>query len=202
MKSLLAVPWLYDLAQHVMRGTRYRRHLAETHLRVAPGHRVLDIGCGTGALLECIPRSDPPVEYVGFDRSPAYVAAARRSYGSRGQFHRLELTPRTVADFGQFDRVLALGVIHHLEDAAAENLFTLAHRVLRPGGRLVTLDGVFTADQSWWVRRLLESDRGRHVRTETAYRALASRVFGNVQTFVSQDLFRIPYTTLVMECAP
>ncbi len=202
MNSLLAIPWLYDLAQHMMRGTRYQQHLVENHLRIAPGDRVLDIGCGTGALLDCLPRLVPEIQYVGFDMSPAYLAAARRKHGSRGQFHCVELTPQTVADFGQFNSVLAIGVLHHLDDAAADTLFAIAHRVLRPGGRLITLDGVFIEDQSWLVKRLLESDRGKHVRTESAYRALASRVFGQVQTLVSQDLFRIPYTTLIMECTP
>jgi cyclopropane fatty-acyl-phospholipid synthase-like methyltransferase len=193
---------LYDLAQLIMRGTRYRRHLVENYLRLAPGDRVLDIGCGTGALLDFLPRSWPEIQYVGFDMSPAYLAAARRKHGNRGQFHCLELTPRTAADFGRFNSVLAMGVLHHLDDAAADTLFAIAHRVLRPGGRLITLDGVFTENQSWLVRRLLKSDRGKHVRTEAAYRALASRVFGQVETVVSQDLFRIPYTTLIMECAP
>ena len=202
MKSLLAVPWLYDLAQYVMRGTRYRKILAETHLKVESGDRVLDIGCGTGAMLECLPETVPPVEYVGFDMSPNYLAAARKTYGGRGEFYPLELTPRTVADFGKFDRVLAIGLVHHLDDAAAINLFTLAQRALRHGGKMITLDGVFTDSQSRLVKRLLQSDRGQHVRSESAYRALAHTAFPHVQTFVSDDLFRIPYTTLIMECTP
>lgn len=170
-------------------------------MRVVPGGRVLDIGCGTARLLESIPASVPPVRYVGFDMSKTYLAAARRRYGSRGEFHCLELTPQTVADFGPFDCVLAMGVVHHLDDASARNLFAVAHHVLRPGARLITLDGVFTDDQSWLVRHLLKADRGRYVRTESAYRSLASSAFGHVETDVSHDLFRIPYTTLVMECS-
>jgi cyclopropane fatty-acyl-phospholipid synthase-like methyltransferase len=202
VQSLLSVPCLYDLAQFVMRGTRYRRNLAETHLKVSPGDKVLDIGCGTGAMLECLPELVPPVHYVGFDMSPAYIAAARRNYPGRGQFYPLELTGRTVADFGEFDRVLAIGLVHHLDDPAAVNLFTLAQQALRPGGKLITLDGVFTPDQSWLVKRLLKSDRGKHVRTESEYLALARRAFRQVETFVYPDLFRIPYTTLIMECTP
>jgi len=197
VKSLLAVPFLYDFSQFVMRGTRYRRALAKRHLRCQPGDRVLDIGCGTGAMLNCLPQ----VDYVGFDMSPAYIDACRRHFGARGQFHCLELTPKTVGDFGQFDIVLAIGLVHHLDDACARNLFSLAQQALRPGGRLVTLDGVFTAQQSWVVKKLLESDRGRFVRDEPGYRSLASHVFRDVQAFVDTDLFRIPYTTLIMECA-
>ena len=51
-------------------------------------------------------------------------------------------------------------------------------------------------------KRLLKSDRGKHVRTESEYLALARGAFRQVETFVSADLFRIPYTTLIMECTP
>lgn len=61
---------------------------------------------------------------------------------------------------------------------------------------------MFTGNQSWLVRFLLKSDRGKYVRTEPAYRVLATGVFGQVRTFVAHDLFRIPYTTLIMECTP
>lgn len=196
VKSLLSMPCVYDAFQFVARGTAYQQRLARTYIRARPGDRVLDLGCGTGAMLTCLPQ----VEYVGIDMSRMYIDACRRRHGHRGQFHCMELTADTVGNFGQFDVILAVGVVHHLDDASAANLFRVAHDALRPAGRLVTLDGVFTAEQSRLKRALLEADRGRHVRAEPAYRALAASAFGDVRAHVVEDLFRIPYSNLIMEC--
>lgn len=196
VKSLLSLPCVYDAFQFVARGTAYQRRLASTFIRACPGDRVLDLGCGTGAMLACLPQ----VDYVGIDMSQAYIDACRRRHGSRGHFHCAMLTADTVKLFGEYDVILAIGVIHHLDDTIAAELFHTARRALCPGGRLVTLDGVFTAEQSRLKRALLEADRGRHVRFEAAYRALAAAAFDDVRATVVEDLFRIPYTNLIMEC--
>lgn len=196
VKALLSLPCFYDVFQFMARGTAYQARLARTYIRARPGDRVLDLGCGTGAMLACLPQ----VEYVGMDMSPAYIDACHRRHGGRGHFHCAMLTADTVERFGACDVVLAIGVVHHLDDTTAAELFLTARKILRPGGRLVTLDGVFTAEQSWLRRALLEADRGRYVRSEAAYRALASTAFDDVQATVVEDLFRIPYSNLIMEC--
>ena len=206
MRSLLSVPKLYDLAQFVMRGTKYRSRLTSQFIRASSGSRILDIGCGTGTILDSLPE----VEYVGLDMSAAYVAAARKRYGTKENgaprhrsqctFHCLELTDKTVDPLGKFDIVLAMGVVHHLDDASAMNLFAYSRQALREGGRMITLDGVYTENQSRIVKSLLRADRGKFVRDESAYRSLCSGSFTSVQTTIAHDLFRIPYTCLIMEC--
>jgi cyclopropane fatty-acyl-phospholipid synthase-like methyltransferase len=140
------------------------------------------------------------VKYVGFDMSQAYIDACHRRFGSAGKFHCQMLTADTVSDYGEFDIVLSIGVVHHLDDAQASNLFSLARSALVPGGRLVTLDGVYTDEQSLLVKQMLRNDRGEYVRTEPASKALATPVFNSVSTSIRHDLFRIPYTVLIMEC--
>lgn len=95
-----------------------------------PSDRVLDMGCGTGAILGC----SPEVRHAGLDMSEEYLRACRRHWGSRGEFHRKELTGTTADVFGEFDIILALGLVHHLDDEQATNLFAIARRTLRPGG--------------------------------------------------------------------
>jgi SAM-dependent methyltransferase len=101
---------------------------------------------------------------------------------------------------GSFDRVLAHGLLHHLPDDEVVEFFELARHALGPGGHLVTLDGCFVDGQSRAARFLLEQDRGRFVRDEASYVALAKRVFPDVRADIRHDLYRIPYTLILLEC--
>lgn len=197
MKSLLSIPYLYDIAQFMMRGRQFNSRLAKEHIRAKEGDRILDIGCGTCSILDSL----PTVSYVGLDLSRPYIEAARKRYGSRGTFHTMELTTSNANQFGLFDLILAIGVVHHLYNPSATHLFQLARQALRPGGRIITLDGVYTDTQSWIVKRLLSADRGKFVRTEEEYLTLAKFIFPQVQVRLREDYFRIPYTTMIMECS-
>lgn len=197
-RRLLASPWAYRATQALVRGDASYRKLVERHLPVRPGERVLDVGCGPAELLAHLPE----VDYVGFDASPRYVAWARRRYGDRARIfcQTLDRVELEGLGLGSFDWVVAYGLVHHLDDGEAADFFALAREALRPGGRLVTLDGCFADDQSRFVRWLLRNDRGRHVRTEPSYRALASTSFPSVVAHVRHDLLRLPYTLIVLEC--
>jgi hypothetical protein len=71
---------------------------------------------------------------------------------------------------------------------------------MKPGARLVTLDGVWTDDQSHIVKYLLARDRGRFVRSAAGYRELAAKVFSKIESSIRHDLLRIPYTMLILTC--
>jgi SAM-dependent methyltransferase len=195
-ERLLAVPAIYRLHGKVIGLGKDRSVYAREHVRARPGDRVLDIGCGPAEILGWM----PPVDYVGFDLSPEYVAAAKRRWGERGRFYCERVSEASLDRHRDFDVVVATGVLHHLDDEEAEKLFRLAHAALVPGGRLVTLDGVWTDDQSRVAKMLLARDRGEHVRRKEAYVELASRVFPKVRPTVREDLLALPYTLLVMEC--
>jgi 2-polyprenyl-3-methyl-5-hydroxy-6-metoxy-1,4-benzoquinol methylase len=83
--------------------------------------RVLDIGCGTGALAELV---DSPA-YVGFDIDHECVAIARR----RSPGHRFEFCLPPESE--RFDTVVSLAVIEHVADPA--QFLTMAARYLDDG---------------------------------------------------------------------
>jgi SAM-dependent methyltransferase len=197
LRNLLAYARVYSLFARAVGAERGRRLHIERYVRARAGDRVLDIGCGPADMLKAL----PAVEYVGFDSSAAYIESARKRFGPRGQFHVERLGLDEIRKYAGFDLVLATGVLHHLNDSEAVELFRVAQAALKPGGRLVTLDGCFKPGQSRIARQLLEMDRGEHVREEAAYVALARRVFPRVDHCVTTDLLRIPYTHLILECS-
>jgi SAM-dependent methyltransferase len=128
-----------------------------------------------------------------------YIVEARARYGNRGSFFVRAVTPETVDDLGTFDVVISIGVLHHLNDVDAETVFASAARVLRPEGRLVTIDGTFVKGQNPVAHLLLKMDRGRHVRGPDAYLNLARRHFPDVKASLFHDLLALPYTHCIME---
>jgi SAM-dependent methyltransferase len=199
MKALLEKPALYELFSRLVGAGHSRDTFVKTYVRPAPGDMVLDVGCGPADILDHL----PGVDYFGFDISPSYIESATRRYGNRGKFfcERVSEARAFAEREGTFDIVLAIGILHHLDPAEALDLFAIARRALRPGGRLVTLDPCIVPGQSPIARYLAARDRGRFVRTEAGYRELARRDFPDVGAAVRHDLLRMPYTHIILECA-
>src|ERR671923_2521622 len=68
---------LYDPLVKLLGGAVARRTLLN-HALIRSGHRVLDIGCGTGTLVVLIKRLHPDVDVVGLDPDPKALGRARR----------------------------------------------------------------------------------------------------------------------------
>jgi SAM-dependent methyltransferase len=195
-RRLLAHPEIYRKFRRLVQSKNSGTRLVGEFLKIDPGQRVLDIGCGTADILAQLPLD---IDYHGYDVEPAYLASARQRYGYRGSFVVRSVSPEAVEGLGTFDVVISLGVLHHLTDLQADTLFATAAKVLRPGGRLVTLDGAYVKGQHPVARLLLALDRGRHVRTPEAYLAIARQHFLDVNATVLHDLIVIPYTHCIIE---
>ncbi|HEV2974868.1 MAG TPA: class I SAM-dependent methyltransferase [Solirubrobacteraceae bacterium] len=195
IRSVLSQPAVYDLWSRLVGGRRAQTLIARDHICASPGARLLDLGCGTGELLEFL----DDVAYVGVDLSEDYVARARESFGDRAKFYVGDVTSFEPPE-ASFDLAVAIGVLHHLGDASARRLLATAARSLRPSGRMVTVDPTFVERQNPLARFVIEHDRGEDVRDPEGYAALAAGAFATVRCSTRIDLVRIPYVHCVLEC--
>jgi SAM-dependent methyltransferase len=183
------------MVQRMLGADAVRRRVVTQYLRPVAGERVLDLGCGPADILPLI----GAVEYTGVDASPRYVADARQRFGGRGSFHCADVRALPSELGSGFDAVIAIGLLHHLQDEdAAAALAGAAHR-LGPGGRLVTVDPARVEGQPLAARWLLGPDRGARIRSPDGYRELVSRRFGSTVAHVHHDLARVPYTHVIVE---
>jgi len=172
-----------------------RIRFVEEFVRPYSGCAVLDIGCGPADILAYL----PDVDYYGFDISNAYIAQAKHRFGQRGNFFNQILTFTDVATMPKFDIVLALGLLHHLNDNTAIEVLQIASQSLKPGGRLLTFDPCFDTKQNPISRFLVSIDRGQNVRTKAGYTEISSAVFDSPRVEVRHRAW-IPYTHCFMEC--
>lgn len=134
------------------------RLIEQTALR--PGHRVLDLGCGTGALAVLVKQSEPAAEVTGVDPDPKALAVAARKARAAGKQIRFDEAFGDALPYSDasFDRVLSSFMFHHL--GAEEKRATLSEvrRVLAPGGSLHLLDFAPRSDGGrGFVARLLHA---------------------------------------------
>lgn len=97
--------------------------------RLEEGARILEIGCGTGALCRALKRWYPSAEVVGLDRDDAFIDYARER--NTGETYRKgDATALPFAD-GSFDVTISNTVSEHVEPSG---FFGEQRRVLRDGG--------------------------------------------------------------------
>jgi ubiquinone/menaquinone biosynthesis C-methylase UbiE len=108
-----------------------------------PGHRVLEIGCGTGNLAILAKRLHPKADIVGLDPDPKALARTKRKAERKALPIQVDHGFSDVLPYpdDSFDRVLSAMMFHHLL-SLDEKIGTLreVRRVLKPGGSLHLLD--------------------------------------------------------------
>ena len=112
----------------------YERPATISLLGDMTGHRVLEAGCGPGALTEWLAGNGALV--TAFDVSPEMVRLAHERLGRRARILTADLAePLAFATDASFDLVVASLVMHYLADWTAP--LAEFHRILAPGGAVV-----------------------------------------------------------------
>jgi SAM-dependent methyltransferase len=133
--------------------TRHSFNFVTESLAGPKSCRILEIGCGAGALAASLMASGHDV--VAIDGDPAAIAKARQL----GVAGRVATWPSF--DDGRFDAILFTRSLHHVDDLQAS--VDAAFAALRAGGRLIVEDfraeGGTERSKSWFasLARLLDA---------------------------------------------
>jgi trans-aconitate methyltransferase len=122
-----------EIAGRYTRDSTAQRGAADLLLalaRVGPAEDVLDVGCGTGALLGRL-RAATGGRVVGADPSPRMIEEARRAAPPGAEL--LRCAAEELPFEGEFDLVVSNSALQWFQDPAAA--LARFRRALRPGGR-------------------------------------------------------------------
>lgn len=197
VRKILEIPIIYNLFHNITGGNKFRETYFDTYFNLVEGARVLDIGCGSGVMLEHISES---LNYIGIDFEEGYIDYCKQKYGERGQFIHDKVDDNIKEDWlDYFDAINAHGLIHHLNDTDAEHLLESSYKYLKPGGYMVTFDTCYHEDQSGISKWFVSKDRGQNVKTTDEYLLTAKKYFSKVEGTLYKNYSRLPYSAFAMK---
>lgn len=147
------------------------------------GAVLLDAPCGTGALQSiCM-----PCKYFGIDMDKKRIDSATKL--ARNGHFSVQNAENMSFDDNMFDRILASGLFHHVNNELLDRILKEFVRVLKPSGKLVVLDAIWPVSRlnviGYLTRRM---DEGKHVRHYNAYMDLFEKSFDVQKTVTFSKL--------------
>ena len=96
--------------------------------------------------------------------------------------------------------MILLGVLHHVDDHAANALLSIGHSALKKGGILISMDMCEREDINVLAKWMNKFDRGKHIRTQDQYKYLLSTHFKNIEDYDYCGRGRVPLSHYVLKC--
>jgi demethylmenaquinone methyltransferase/2-methoxy-6-polyprenyl-1,4-benzoquinol methylase len=146
MKVLESAPERYERGMRLLTVGRLDRVRLDIAARVNEGDRVLDVGCGTGALAAMLAKRGAQV--TGIDIAPAMLSQAAQLVRKHRLEDRVSLKEMGAVDLDtafpdeSFDVVISTLVFSELSDDEIDYTLVECHRILMPNGELLVADEV------------------------------------------------------------
>ena len=132
-------------------------------LRLKPGERLLDIGCGWGALI-CWAAEHYGVTAHGITLSQNQYEHVQRTIKQRGLEQKVSvelLDYRDLQGEAKYDKLVSVGMFEHVGLKNLPTYFSIAHRLLKPGG--LFLNHGITSDEGGWKKSVATEFINRYV---------------------------------------
>ncbi len=139
-----------EQARLVEQAEYWREGLILPDLPYIAGERLLDVGCGSGAVLGVINSAFPGLQLAGIDREPRQIEAASRhlaALGAPSADLRVGDANRLPWAQGSFDHAYLMWFVEHVR--GIEPILREIRRVLRPGGTITINETEYESYHVW-----------------------------------------------------
>ena len=166
--------------------------------------RILDVGCGFGLFGCYFSAMYPEIEYCGYDLNENRIVNARRAARNLGlkniSFHQGDA--RKLRLEKEFDAVIMVDLLHHIDDEAKRNLIETCAGLLAPEGSLIVKD-VTTHPLpeiafTWMLDVLMTGGFKMWFRNEKYFYELFSSSFEAIEMYPIADW--LPYPHVIYSC--
>lgn len=144
-RTLDHAAFIYDFCEPILllgKMAEYDRHIVGL-LELQRSDRILDVGCGTGKLTRQIADQldgEAGGFAVGIDAASKMIRVARAKRGNKVCRFEVAAAEDLPFENESFDGVVSSLFFHHVPLDLKERALLEAHRVLRPGGKLIIAD--------------------------------------------------------------
>ena len=142
--------------------------------------RILEVGCGEGAMTERLSKAYPAATVTGTDITPR-IGRLFRGDAAKVRFLRRPVEDVALDEPASFDLVLLCDVVHHVPPLERQPLLSAIGRVLGAGGSLAIKDWIVSSSPIHWFcsasDRYLTGDDVQFCTAESM-RALPTGAFG------------------------
>lgn len=178
--KLLDKPFFYDLVELLLGMDFYKT--AQNKIIKYPHQSVIDIGCGTGKILNYL----KPENYLGLDINEKYLNYAKKRCQRSGVIFLTQDAAKINKIDGCYDLLLMINFIHHL---STKELRTVLQRILKNVNfsRMIVIDG--QPDCGILTKLLEKTDQGNHFRNLKQITDIYKNYFDVAEAYVVKKFY-------------
>jgi len=196
LHSLLKSSFIYSCVQSFLTKKGTPEFIYKSFAAIEENEKILDLGCGPAKMRKFIIAK----EFVGMDFNESHIQEAKKHH-PRDTFLCDDIVRHKFDPTMKFDKILMIGVLHHLNDTEVVQVLSSCYNILKNDGKIFTVDPLFESEQNPIAKTLAKWDQGNFVRRKEQYIDLAKPLYKNVTTEVKRDLLRLPYSHFLMTCS-